>query len=140
MSYVSYAAKIVCGASDGKVVAPGEYWTAVNVHNPSTKAVALKKRIVVALPGEKPGPISELFDAKLDPDQALEIDRDDIFNHAKKLEVGKFIKGFVVVYCKSELDVVAVYTVMGKGGIVSFHTERVPMRKISTELPDPTHK
>jgi hypothetical protein len=139
MSFFGYAAKIVCGASDGKVVAPGEYWTAVNVHNPNTKAITLKKRIVVALPGEKSGPISELFEAKLDPDRALEIDRDDIFNHAKKLEVGKFIKGFVVLYCKSELDVVSVYTVLAKGGNVSFHTERVPMRKLSTELPDLTH-
>jgi hypothetical protein len=140
MSYISYATKIVCGISDGKVVAPGEYWTAVNVHNPSTKQVTLKKRVIVALPGEKAGPITEFFEAKLDPDQALEIDRDDIFVHAKKLEVGKFIKGFVAIYCKSELDVVAVYTVLAKGGNVSFHTERVPMRKLTTELPDPTHK
>ena len=139
MPYI-YAAKIVCGTSDGKVVAPGEYWTAVNVRNPNDRAIALKKRIVVALPGEKPGPMSELIGAELGPDQALEIDRDDIMEHAKKLEVDKFLKGFVVVYCARELDVVAVYTVMSKERYVSFHTERVPMRKILTMRTYLTHK
>jgi hypothetical protein len=32
-----YSAKFVCGKSDGKVVAPGEYWTAINVHRARQK-------------------------------------------------------------------------------------------------------
>ncbi len=132
MSYIyRYAAKIVCGASDGKVVAPGEYWTAVNVHNSSAKAVEVKKRFVVAFPGEDCGPKTKTFEAKLDGDGAFEIDRDNIFAHTKDIGVTNWIKGFVILQCVAELDVVAVYTVLGKGGNVSIHTERVPARKIA---------
>ena len=131
MSYIyRYAAKIVCGASDGKVVAPGEYWTAVNVRNTSAKGVAVQKKFFVAFPGEKCGPKTKTFEAKLDGELAFEIDRDDIFAHTKDVGVTNWIKGFVLLQCEVELDVVAVYTVLGKGGSVSIHTERVPPRRI----------
>ncbi len=49
-----YAAKFVCGKSgDNAIVAPGQYFTAINVHNASpVTAVQYIKRFAIALPGE----------------------------------------------------------------------------------------
>lgn len=130
-----YAAKFVCGKSDGEVVSPGLYFTAVNVHNPTYETIRFRKKIAVALPREKPGPVSKFFDAKLGPDQALEIDCRDIFEHAET-KAG-FLKGFVVIESDVELDVVTVYTAGGTDGQVeTLHTERVPPRRFKLGLPD----
>jgi len=128
-----YAAKFVCGKSAGEVVAPGVYFTAVNVHNPTDTKVRFRVKIAVAWPGLKPGPVSEFHEAKLGPDEALEIDCPDIFNP----EIFKFpepqadfLKGFVVVESEVELDVVVVYTAADRDGQVeTLHTERVPPRR-----------
>jgi hypothetical protein len=130
-----YAVKFVCGKSDGRVVAPGKYWTAINVHNPSAKEVVFRKKIVIALPHEKAGPVSDFFRAWLGPDQALEIDCEDIFRHAPVRE--DFIKGFVVIESDVDLDVVAVYTAAGQGELVStIDIERVFARRTEVGLPD----
>src|SRR5262245_50527276 len=123
-----YAVKVVLGKSEGEVVAPGEYWTAVNVHNPTSTTVKFQKKIAIGLPSEQPGPVSPFFDAKLGTDEALEIDRRDIFQHAGS---ERFLKGFVVIESPMELDVVAVYTAAGREGFVeTLHTERVPPRRV----------
>ncbi len=132
---VQYAAKFVCGKSAGSVVSPGVYFTAVNVHNPSDVAIRLRVKVAVALPGLKPGAVSKFMDAKLGPDEALEIDCPDIFK-ISEMRVD-FLKGFVVIQCNTELDVVAVYTASGSTGqIESLHTERVPPRRVELGLPD----
>lgn len=102
-----YAVKFVCGRPEVPVVAPGEYFTAINVHNPGALPALFLKKIAVALPGEKAGPVSRFFPAQLRPDQALEIDCPDILQHAR---AQGFLKGFVVIESYSELDVVAVYS------------------------------
>jgi hypothetical protein len=130
-----YATKIVCGKSDGKILAPGVYFTAVNVHNPTYTTVDFRVKIAVALPGLQPGPVSKFRRAKLGPDEALEIDCPDVFNRQifefpKPLRRG-FLKGFVVIESRVELDVVAVYTAAGRGKYVeTLHTERVPARQL----------
>ena len=131
-----YAAKFVCGKSAGEVVAPGVYFTAVNIHNPTYTAVRFRIKIAVALPGLKPGPVSKFFDAELGPDEALEIDCPDIFKYAETR--ADFLKGFVVVETDVELDVVAVYTAAGGDEQVeTLHTERVPARRLEVGgLPD----
>ena len=124
-----YAAKFVCGKSDGAIVVPGLYRTAINVHNPTYAAIAFRIKIAVALPGLKPGPVSGFFDAKLGPDEALEIDCPDIMKRAATK--AEFLKGFVVIESAVELDVVAVYTAAGSTGQVeTLHTERVPARRV----------
>src|SRR5215813_1662348 len=110
-----YAVKFVCGKSAGEVVAPGVYFTAVNVHNPTYKTIQFRVKIAVALPGLKPGPVSRFYDAKLGPDEALEIDCPDIHRLAGTKD---FLKGFVVIESEVELDVVAVYTAAGREGQV----------------------
>jgi hypothetical protein len=89
-----YAVKVVLGKSEGEVVAPGEYWTAINVHNPTYTTVKFRKKVAIGLPSEQPGRVTPFFEAKLGPDEALEIDRRDIFRHA---DSDRFLKGFVVI-------------------------------------------
>jgi len=132
---LQYAVKFVCGKSAGEVVAPGEYFTAINVHNPTYEIIRFRKKVAVALPSEQPGPVSEFSDAKLGPDQALEIDCRDIFRHAHS--DAAFLKGFVVIESDIELDVVAVYTAAGGDGQVqTLHIERVTPRRRPVGLPD----
>ena len=138
-----YAVKFVCGKSEGRVVAPGTYYTAVNVHNPNNQSLAFKKKFAVALPGEKQGPVSRFFDAKLGPDYAFEIDCPDILERTQSHQ--GFLKGFVVLESELELDVVAVYTAAGATGRVeTMELERVQPRRRATQgkpdlvpVPDP---
>lgn len=127
-----YAVKFVCGKSPGEVVAPGVYFTAINVHNPTSRGFGFRKKFVIAPPLEKPGPPPKVAGAELGPDQAFEIDCQDILKH---LVVGEqptpaFAKGFVVIESGAELDVVAVYTAAGASGQVeTLHMERVQPRR-----------
>ena len=130
-----YAAKFFLGKSTGTVLAPGVYFTAINVHNPTYSTVAFRFKIAVALPGVKPGPVSAFFPARLGPDEALEIDSPDILKRAGAN--AEFLKGFVVIESPVELDVVAVYTASGSTGqIETLHTERVPARRVELGAPD----
>jgi hypothetical protein len=130
-----YAAKVVCGTSDGSVVAPGTYFTAVNVHNPLDARVRFRVKVAVALPGLRPGPVSPLRDVELGADEALEIDCPDIRKLAGADD--DFLKGFVVIETPTELDIVAVYTAAGADEhVVALHTERVPARPTSAAQHD----
>ena len=127
-----YAVKFVCGTSKGQVVAPGQYFTAINVHNPNEKDITFRRKFAVALPGEKPGPVSKFSDVKLGPDRALEIDCPDILSKTDTRE--GFLKGFVVIESALELDVVAVYTAAGATGRVeTMELERVKPRRQGAE-------
>src|SRR4051812_21721473 len=130
-----YSVKFICGKSDGKVAAIGNYWTAINVHNPDTRRVAFQKKFVVALPHEEAGPVSQPVRAVLGPDEAFEIDREDIFRHSPLH--ADFLKGFVVIESDMELDVVVVYTAGGDNGQVeTLDVERVSPRRVEAALPD----
>jgi hypothetical protein len=130
-----YAVKLVCGKAAGEVVAPGVYFTAINVHNPTYHEIRFRKKVALALPGEEPGRVSKFFDARLGPDEALEIDCPDI---RRLVETdADFLKGFVVIESEVELDVVAVYTAAGATGQVeTLHIERVAPRRQERQLPD----
>lgn len=136
---LQYAVKILCGASDlrdestktgGKPdprVAPGRYFTTVNLHNPSERAVPARFKVAVALPG-KPGPISRFISFRLGPDEAISIDCTELLDRLG-VKSGVFIDGFTVIESEGELDVVAVYTAAGASGKVeTLKTERVPPR------------
>jgi concanavalin A-like lectin/glucanase superfamily protein len=125
-----YATKVVCGKSDGSVVAPGTYFTAVNVHNPLYARVRFRIKVATALPGLRAGPVSPFHDVELGADEALEIDCPDILKLAGA--AGDFLKGFVVLESSTELDVVAVYTAAGGDDLVEvLHMERVPARRLA---------
>ena len=140
---VEYAVKFVCGRAPVTampVVAPGSYFTAINVHNPGAQPLAFRKKFAIALPLEKAGPISKFFDAKLGPDEALEIDCEDVFRAFATAGVPptqvprRFLKGFAVIQLTDtlgELDIVAVYTAAGATGQVeTMELERVPARHV----------
>jgi hypothetical protein len=123
-----YAAKFICGKPDNPVLAPGTYFTAINVHNPGERGVGFRKKFAVALPGERPGPVSRFFDARLGPDEAFEIDCPDILKHTRTRS--GFLKGFAVIESDTELDVVAVYTAAGASRLVeTMEITRVPPRR-----------
>lgn len=130
-----YAVKIVCGLSGAKqstFMAPGHYFTAINIHNPATcRTVTFRWRAVVANPINTPsGIITAQQKITLRPEESVEIDTPDVLRVTGAI----FAKGFVVIESPCELDIVAVYSISGPpigtgiGSIVAFHTERVPAR------------
>ena len=124
-----YAVKVVCGVPDRFALAPGRYYTAINVHNPSATDTKLRFKVALTMAGVAPGPVSTFFSAALKPDQALEIECTDL---SRRLGTGaRFLKGFVVIQCPTELDVVGVYTAApsADGRVVAFDLERVPVRR-----------
>lgn len=123
---VQYAAKLLCGRSNRPLgVAPGVYYTAVNVHNPAHDSALFRYKVALTLPNTQPGPITPWTPARLASDQALEI---QCTANLIKLG-GGFAKGFLVVETQKELDVVAVYTAVGPTGVVqTLAIDRVPPR------------
>src|SRR3954452_7875705 len=91
-----YAAKFVIGTSNGQILAPGRYFTAINVHNPRTATVNFTKRFAIARPNEQAGPLSASFTATLPGLRALEIDTLDIHQRTGTAP-GTFVKGFVII-------------------------------------------
>ena len=130
-----YAAKYVCGVASGTagtpgagIVAPGAYYTSINVLNPNKEAVDIQKFFDIALPSEQQGgrmvgPVK----ASLKSLEAFEIECADIAKHLDQ-NPKPFWKGFVTLRSSAPLDVVAVYTAAASasGPVVAFHTERVP--------------
>jgi hypothetical protein len=126
-----YSAKFLCGTiahsanpqlpPKGQPLVPGTYLTAVNIHNPNPFPVVFTKKALVTNPqGQPRGKIGRPVEEKLEPNEGLELDCDNI---ARLLEMqpalpDSFLKGFVVITTPAqELDVVAVYTlknVVGK--------------------------
>jgi hypothetical protein len=124
-----YAVKFLCGelfqaagtALEGPVK-PGNYQTAINVHNPNNTPVPFRKKAVLLFPqlqnptGEQfevPQPPGEFFPAQLRPDWGMEIDCRDI--RQKLLDLppdSHFIKGWVVIEVEDGtlLDIAAAYT------------------------------
>jgi len=135
-----YAVKFLCGsflpkppkpATDGVEgpVKPGNYLTAINVHNPNRIGISFRKKAVLLYRADKPGqpetpmPPGHLLGAELPPDYGLEIDCTDIRTRllGNSTAAPTFIKGWVVIEMGSDatgaapppLDVTAVYTSHG---------------------------
>jgi hypothetical protein len=136
-----YAVKFVCGSFRPKSVTPaaegmdwpvqpGEYSTAINVHNPNAGSISFQKKAVLLFRADKPAepeqpmPPGKLFEVALKDDWGLEIDCSDIRNRLLKgmaPAAPTFIKGWVVIEVNSSrlrleprpLDVTAVYTSHG---------------------------
>jgi hypothetical protein len=133
--------KLVCGEANvetpGAPVAWGQYWTAINIHNPDKcKHARFRTKIAVANPIPfAQGPVSQHVGlAALGPDHAFEIDCQFIKAAWPFLFSGQsapnFVKGYVVIESDHELDVVAVYTAAPSSNkpLTTFQTERVPGR------------
>ncbi len=123
---VQYAAKLLCGRSSRPGVAPGTYYTAVNVHNPWRDSVLFRYKVALTRLNVQPGPVTPWTATRLLSDQALEIECTDSL-----VALGRgFAKGFVVIETRRELDIVGVYTAVGSTGRVqTMALERVPRRR-----------
>jgi len=124
-----YAAKFLCGQFPGNAnlegpVKPGNYQTAINVHNPRNVPLTFTKKAVLLYRAdqpptdfERPMPPGQIFTATLNPDWGLEIDCRDIRfvllgGAAAAPPAPIFIKGWVIIQTfgsKDLLDVVAAY-------------------------------
>ncbi len=120
-------------------VAPGEYFTAINVHNSTHGPIDLiQKQFAIALPSEKAGSVIDWITVEPDlkKDEAMEIDTADIRSHTGTVTQTNLLKGFVVIRSNVELDVVVVYTAAGRDRYVAtIHTERVAPRKLTENWP-----
>ena len=121
-----YSVKFVCGVQSPipslvppsePPVKPGNYATAVNIHNfHNGQTVPIAKKAVIAnTEKQPPGQISQFQRLALGPDQALEIDCPDIVSllTAPGVQLPSFIKGFVEVISPFPLSVTGVYTAQG---------------------------
>ncbi|HEY6419294.1 MAG TPA: hypothetical protein VIX59_09850 [Candidatus Binataceae bacterium] len=127
-----YSVKFVCGLQQPDPslqppletpVKPGNYATAVNIHNfHNNQPVTIAKKAVIANPeGQPPGQISSFQRFPLGPDGAFEIDCCDIVRlllgvpsdvpcQQLPTKLPPFIKGFVEVISPVTLSVTGVYT------------------------------
>jgi len=118
-----YSVKYLCGLqvqdpnsfkpSAEPPVKPGNYATAVNIHNFNDVNVPLCKKAVVALPERSPsrGQIGPFIGERLKPDEAFEVDCTDIVSlFPAGTALAPFIKGFVEIRSPVALSVTAVYT------------------------------
>jgi hypothetical protein len=121
-----YAVKMICGSPDRPAVAPGRYYTAINIHNPGPKPIVFAKKFALTGPSEGSLPPTSFGFNKLGPDYAMEV---DCTNRA--LLERRFVKGFAVIQTPIEVDVVAVYTAGGPRDSLSvMELERVSPRGI----------
>lgn len=142
-----YAAKLVCGLQrdpKGMRLVRGFYGTAINIHNPGDESVAFRKKLALTFPPkeQKPGKVIPIARDKLGPDEALEVDCEDVL---WEVFDGRFptsyIKGFVVVQSSARLDVTAVYTTAGLDrqgkvtSVTSIDVERIHGRKMDPTEP-----
>lgn len=123
----AYSVKFVCGVQPGTSlnppseppVKPGNYATAINIHNFHFKQSAgLCKKAVIALPEDVTprGAIGNVLRLPpLLPDEAIEVDCADIVKllPSSGVPLPPFIKGFVELRSDQLLSVVAVYTAQG---------------------------
>ena len=140
-----YAVKFICGTSPAgrfQVLARGTYFTSINVHNPLVGNVSFRKKIVIATPGED-AVVKPFTNSQLPGDGALDFSCRDIaadlgvvfFAGFNTNQRRIFLKGFIVIESRTELDVVAVYTT-GTAGflnqrVTTMNLERVPVRRLA---------
>jgi hypothetical protein len=136
-----FAVKVICGPTTSATppVAPGRYFTAINMHNPGRTTAAFQLKVAVSsMPHAElelvPGPVTKFVSGDLKPDQAIEIDCQHAVALAKTVVTNTgFLKGFLVLQSTAELDVVAVYTASGPTARVQSMTlERVPPRPMTS--------
>jgi subtilase family protein/peptidase inhibitor I9 len=144
-----YRAKFVCGQPVGNTLAPGRYFTVINVHNPiedpSAEPISFTMKFAVA-PPPKEGhtQFSSSFDVA--SDNVREVSCGEIIREAHgvaNLCSASFCEGFVVIESQAELDVTAIYTAANLNPpqqVRALHTTRVlPHCPIRTEvLPEQT--
>ena len=124
--------KAICGkfTTEDGIMAPGEYYTAINIYNPSpTVQAQINVSLVIAAIAGSAAPVPPIAVAplKIPPLRALEIDCPYVMKFAKPgLGAKQYFKGFVILKCEIVLEVVAVYTAATlQGAVATLDVERV---------------
>ncbi len=148
MPVFSYAVKFLCGEFDRQLVGehsrlegpvkPGNYLTAINIHNPNGRTVPILL-FAGAEPTrqerfEQPVKPAPSLKAELPADWGMEIDCPDIrmqLLRGAAPPAPTFIKGWGIISSPAPLDVVAVYTshAFGRDGLTegfALEVDRVP--------------
>lgn len=145
-SRLQYAAKFICGVDPpGSVfrILPGQYATAISIHNPDSRPVALSKRIALTFPAltppgsqQEPGAVSDSIEHTLQPGESLMVDCQEMpgeFNFPVPPLAPPYVVGFLVIDSDRSLDVTAAYTAgsTGAGGdlVRSLAVESIRERK-----------
>ncbi|MBI4527611.1 MAG: hypothetical protein HY695_27765 [Deltaproteobacteria bacterium] len=133
---------VPAGANGAQVVS-GLYATAINVSNPGgprrgeTGTAVFAKKFAIALPWQNSGPVSRFERAILEADHAFEIDCEEIAakfsrpssDSSTPTPFPVFLKGFLLIVSPVELDITAVYTARGSGGVSTMDVEIIQPRK-----------
>jgi hypothetical protein len=140
-----YAVKTLCSLRGdfGSALAPGQYRTLINIHNPTEKKNEVARKFALSgSPGDTGGGISitPYKSFVLGPDQAVAINCFEIANFFCPINgiCVDFIAidGFLVLNSTLELDVTAVYTGNPKAGEISaLEIETIAARKIAKIIP-----
>lgn len=124
-----YAVKFICtsdipGTSQQSPgLLPGNYQTAVNIHNPNQTSAKLRKKLAM------PHQISKWLESGLKYDEVEQVNCPDVSKFELQLIHG--FEGFLVIESTQSLDVVAVYTAAPTGGQVSsIDVEQIKERRI----------
>lgn len=125
-----YAAKVTCGPMQhlhsGNAFQPGDYTTAVNLHNPGAAATKFHYKFASAGIAQD-GTISQFVDSSIGAD-AVQVFDCAIFSSLAKT-TGP-IDGFFVVETNQDLDVVSYYTMSSATKSVALAVNTVPARTI----------
>lgn len=124
-----YAAKFLCtsnlpGTSQtSSSVLPGNYQTAVNIHNPANEPATVRMKLALG-----PKTVTRFVRDVVGPDALIRVDC------ASVVRFGRFIhgvEGFLIIQSTHSLDVAAVYTAgpIG-GGVASLDVEQVQERAL----------
>ncbi|MBX3320381.1 MAG: hypothetical protein KF890_10925 [Nitrospira sp.] len=133
-----YTVKFVCGSSDGSVLAKGDYFTAITIHNARSQEIRFRRKAIFSVPGEKPSFASEFTFGSLGPDAIVEISCAKICKEVD-LPQDSIHKGLFILESPAELDVAAIHTAAGAGGhVVMFKYDDITPRLIKlSELERP---
>lgn len=133
-----YAVKFVCRRNilnTNPAVAVGNYFTAINVHNPGPPIEFTYKSALA--PIGVPGKYTKFKSPNqgLKYDEAIEFDCNLIFQQFVANGISPppgFFTGFFVIQSPRELDVVAVYTVapLNPAEVSSIQVDRIPPRRV----------
>ena len=127
---VFYHVKFVCGRQvpptpsslQWDMVAPGSYFTAINLYNLASDTATVAGTFVTTVPTPVPGDAGNGPSVKIPPGRAVEFDCADILSDNRP----PFLKGFWRIKSNRRLVVVAVYTAADSARVVSIDVERVP--------------
>ncbi len=116
----SYAAAFTCGLSPQTAfvrVVPGQYATAVQIHNPSLSEVTLRRRLSLTFPNVASGPaplpglVSEWILTEIGPGESIEVDCGEIpEDFLRGVKLPPYVQGFLVIQSRESLDVTAIHT------------------------------